>query len=52
MLGSHFPMSRKLLIDFAALLGGLQGCIKWYNKKIGRKKERNTILDERVGAVY
>ena len=43
-------MSRKLLGDFAALLGGLQSPTKWYNekgekekkkkKKNGRKKER------------
>ena len=38
VLGSHLPMSRKLLRDFAALLGGLHSPIKWYNKK--KEKER------------
>ena len=31
--GSHLPMSRKLLGDFASLLGGQQSPIKWYNEK-------------------
>ena len=34
VLGSHLPMNRKLLGDFAALLGGLQSPIKWYSEKI------------------
>ena len=45
VLGSHLPMSRKLLGEYAALLGSLQSPIKWYNKKKERerKKERNTL---------
>ena len=33
-------MSRKLLRDFAALLGGLQSPIKWYNKKKENEREK------------
>ena len=54
VLGSHLPMSRKLLGDYAALSsssssfggwgwGGLQSPIKWYKKKKdkeGEKKKR------------
>ena len=31
VVGSHLAMSRKLLRDYAALLGDLQSPIKWYN---------------------
>ena len=40
VLGSPLPMNRKLLGDSAALLGGLQSPVKWYNKKKGIKEER------------
>ena len=33
-------MNRKLLRDFAALLGGLQSPIKWYNEKKEKEKEK------------
>ena len=34
VLGSHLPMSRKLLGDFAELLRDLQSPIKWYNTRL------------------
>ena len=48
VLGSHFPMNRKLLGELAALLRGMQSPMQWYNEKKqkekgkkGRKKDRN-----------
>ena len=43
VLGSHLPVSGKLLGDFAALLRGLQSPIKWYNKKKGKEREKERI---------
>ena len=56
VLGSHFPMNRKLLGDFAALLRGMQ----WYNEKKQKERkegekerqEQKQKVDRRVGAVY
>ena len=50
-------MRRRLLRDFAALLGGLQSPIKWYNEKKEKEREKEwkkgtNNLDRRVGAVY
>ena len=51
-------MSRKLLGDFAALLGGLRSPTKRYNKKKEkesdkeRKEERNKPFRQDLGAVY
>ena len=33
-------MSRKLLGDFAALLGGLQSPIKWYHEKKEKEEKK------------
>ena len=46
VLGSHLPMSRKLLGDFAALL---QSPVKWYNEKKSSQKER--LGDQSLGVV-
>ena len=44
VLGSHLPVSRKLLGDFAAVLGGLQSPIKWYNKKKEKERKKERIF--------
>ena len=46
VLGSHLPISRKLLGDFAALL---QSPIKWYNEKQSSRNER--LGDQSFGVV-
>ena len=46
VLGSHLPMSRKLLGDVAALL---QSAVKWYNEKKSSRKER--LCDQSLGVV-
>ena len=48
MLGSHLPMSRKLVRDFAALLGDPQSPIKshsqWCNKKKEKARKKETVV--------
>ena len=40
VLGSHFPMNKKLLGDFAALLRGMQSHIQRYNEKKPKEREK------------
>ena len=45
VLGSHLP---KLLGDFAALLGGLQSPIKWYNEKKEKEQEKEGKKEQNI----
>ena len=40
-------MSKKLLGDFAALLGGLQSPVRWYNEKKEKEREKERKKEKR-----